>query len=95
MESTVFFSFLISMAIGIATGLGELIGLAATAHLSVYLIWFRLKFVYGFDPEDKPLHLLLVYLMDVGTLILFAGITFKLMKMKGQGIRNFIKGVDK
>ncbi|WP_029034130.1 DUF389 domain-containing protein [Salinimicrobium terrae] len=100
MESTVLFSFLISMAIGIAAGLGavddagrrELIGLAATAHISVYPIWFGFKFIYGFDADDKPWHLLLVYLMDVGTLILFASITFKLMKMKGAGIKNFIKG---
>ena len=102
-ESTVLFSFLISMAVGIAAGLGavddagrrELIGLAATAHISVYPIWFGLKFIYGFDPEDKPLHLLLVYLMDVGTLILFAGITLKIMKMRGAGIKNFIKGLTK
>lgn len=98
METSVLFSFLISMSIGIAAGLGavddagrrELIGLAATAHISVYPIWFGLKLIYGFDPGDKPWHLLLVYLMDVGTLVLFAGITFKLMKMRGEGIKNFI-----
>ena len=101
METTVLFSFLISMSIGIAAGLGavddagrrELIGLAATAHISIYPIWFGLKFIYGFDPEDKPLHLLLVYLMDVVTLVVFAGLTFKLMKMKGKGIKNFIQGL--
>jgi hypothetical protein len=100
-ESTVFFSFLISMVVGIAAGFAaiddagrrELIGLAATAHISVYPIWFGLKFVYGFDPSDKPWHLLMVYFMDVGTLILFAGLTLKLMKMKGDGIKNFLKGV--
>jgi hypothetical protein len=100
-ESSWLFSFLISMAVGIAAGFAaiddagrrELIGLAATAHISVYPIWFGLKFVYGFDPSDKPWHLLLVYLMDVGTLVLFAGLTFKLMKMNGAGIKNFLKGV--
>ena len=98
-ETTFLFSFLISMAIGIAAGLGstddagrkELIGLAATAHISVYPIWFGLKVIYGFDHADKPLHILWIYLLDVATLILFAGLTFKLMKMKGQGIRNFLK----
>lgn len=97
-ESSLLFSFLISMAVGIAAGLGsiddagrrELIGLAATAHISVYPIWFGLKIVYGFDPTDKPLHLLLVYLMDVVTLIGFAVLTFKLMKMKGEGIKNYL-----
>ncbi|WP_029033392.1 hypothetical protein [Salinimicrobium terrae] len=101
MESTILFSFLISMAVGIAAGLAavddagrrELIGLAATAHISVYPIWFGLKFIYGFEPEDNPWHVLLIYLMDVGTLIFFAGITFKLIKMKGEGIKNFIKGL--
>lgn len=100
-ETTVLFSFLISMAIGIAAGLGsiddagrrELIGLAATAHISVYPIWFGLKFIYGFDHSDKPWHLLQVYLMDVVTLVFFAGITFKIMGMKGKGIRNFIQGI--
>lgn len=98
-ESSILFSFLISMAVGIAAGFAaiddagrrELIGLAATAHISVYPIWFGLKFVYGFEPVDKPLHLLLVFLMDVGTLILFAGLTFKIMKMKGKGIKNFLQ----
>lgn len=99
-ETSVLFSFLISMAVGIAAGFGsiddagrrELIGLAATAHISVYPIWFGMKFVYGFDPHDKPWHLLQIYLMDVGVLILFAAITFKTMKMKGKGINNFLKG---
>ena len=98
-ETTFLYSFLISMVIGIAAGLGstddagrrELIGLAATAHISVYPIWFGLKIIYGFDHSDNPLHILWIYLVDVGTLILFAGLTFKLMKMKGQGIRNFVK----
>lgn len=98
-ETTFFFSLLISMAIGIAAGLGstddagrkELIGLAATAHISVYPIWFGLKAIYGFDPSDKPLQILWVYLMDVATLIFFAGLTFKFMRMKGRGIKNFLK----
>jgi hypothetical protein len=100
-ESSILFSFFISMAVGIAAGFGaiddagrrELIGLAATAHISVYPIWFGLKFVYGFEPADKPLHLLLVFFMDVATLIFFAGLTFKIMKMKGNGIKNFLKGL--
>ena len=98
-ETTFLYSFIISMTIGIAAGLGstddagrrELIGLAATAHVSVYPIWFGLKVIYGFDHSDKPFHILWIYLLDVGTLILFAGLTFKFMKMKGQGIRNFLK----
>lgn len=94
-------SFLLAMVIGIAAGLGdvddagrrELIGLAATAHISVYPVWFGLKFIFGFEPSDKPMEHMLVYLMDVATLTLFAGITYKLMRMHGKGIKRFIKGM--
>ena len=93
-------SFLLSMIIGSAAGFGgvddagrrELIGLAATAHISVYPVWFGMKFIFGFDPSDKPWEFLWVFLMDVATLTLFSGIVFKLMKMHGKGIRRFIKG---
>ena len=72
-------SFLLSMTIGIAAGFGaiddagrrDLIGFAATAHISVYPAWFGMKFIFGFDPSDKPMEFLLVFLMDVATLTLF------------------------
>ena len=94
-------SFLLAMVIGIAAGLAdvddggrrELIGLAATAHISVYPVWFGLKIIFGFDHGDKPMEHLLVFLMDVATLTLFAAITYKLMKMKGEGIRRFVKRI--
>ena len=99
-ESSVMFSFVISLSIGIAAGLAavddggrrELIGLAATAHLAVYPIWFGLKFIYGFEPSDEPLHFLWVFFMDIFTITFFAAATFKIMQMKGDGIRRFIKG---
>lgn len=98
-ETPLFFSFLISTAIGIAAGFAamddagrrELIGLAATAHLAVYPAWFGMKFVFGFDPSDKPMEFLLAFGMDVITIILFAALTFKVMKMRGEGIRSFVK----
>lgn len=98
-ETPLFFSFLISTAIGIAAGFAamddagrrELIGLAATAHLAVYPAWFGMKFIFGFDPSDKPMELLLAFGMDVVTITLFAAFTFKLMKMKGRGIRSFVQ----
>ena len=91
--------FLISAAIGIAAGFGtiddagrrELIGLAATAHLAVYPAWFGMKFVFGFDASDKPLEFLMVFLMDVITITVFAGLTLKIMKMRGKGIRRFVR----
>lgn len=96
-------SFLIAVAIGIAAGLAavddagrrELIGLAATAHISVYPVWFGMKFIFGFAPTDKPVESLLIFLMDVITLILFAAVTFKIMKMHGSGIRRFVNGLQK
>lgn len=98
-ETPLLFSFLISMVIGIAAALAssddagrrELIGLAATAHVSIYPAWFGLKFIYGFDPGDKPLELLGVFLMDVLTIIIFSILTFKFLKMKGSGIRRFVR----
>lgn len=98
-ESSFFFSFLISAVIGSAAGFGviddsgrrELIGLAATAHLSIYPLWFGLKIIYGFEPEDKPTEHLLVFLMDFTTITLAAAGVLMLMKMKGKGIRKFIR----
>lgn len=96
-ETPVMFSFLISILIGAAAGLGsvddagrrELIGLAATAHLAVYPLWFGLKFAFGFDPADKPIHFLLIFVMDFMTISFSAFIVYLLMKMKGKGIRHF------
>lgn len=101
-EIPVAISFGISVIIGIAAGLAsvddagkrELIGLAATATLSVFPIWFGLKFVYGFDPSDNPVKLFLVFLMGVVTFLLSAWIIFKLMGMRGRGIARFLKSSD-
>lgn len=102
-ETPLFFSFLISAAIGVAAGFAamddagrrELIGLAATAHLSVYPAWFGMKFVFGFDPSDNPMEFLLAFGMDVVTIVVFAALTFKIMKMRGEGIRNFVRRKEK
>ncbi|RDV11918.1 hypothetical protein DXT99_23110 [Pontibacter diazotrophicus] len=91
--------FFLSTAIGIAAGLGavddagrrELIGLAATAHISVYPAWFGLKLVFGFDEGDKWIEHLLTFAINVTSLTLAAGITFALMRMKGGGIRRFVR----
>lgn len=97
-ETPVAFSFLISLVIGIAAGFGsiddagrrELIGLAATAHLSIYPIWFGLKFAFGFDASDKPWELLLVFLMDIVTITFAAYAVYLIMKTRGEGIKNFL-----
>ena len=96
------FNLILSVVIGAAAGFGsvddagrrELIGLAATAHLAVYPIWFGLKFIYGFKPEDKPWQSLGMFAMDTVVIMVCALIVLKLMKMKGSGIRRFMKRVS-
>ncbi len=95
--------FLLSTAIGVAAGLGavddagrrELIGLAATAHISVYPAWFGLRLIFGFDEGDKWAEHLLTFGINVTSLTLAAGITFGLMRMKGRGIRRFVMDMNK
>jgi nucleoside permease NupC len=90
------------VAIGVAAGLAttdeagnkELIGLAATAHVSIYPAWFGLKFIFGFNPSDKPMEFLLAFGIDVLTIIVFAALTFWLIQMKGDGIRSFVKAKE-
>ena len=101
LETKLLFNVILSITIGIAAGFGavddagrrELIGLAATAHLSVYPVWFGLKFVYGFDAADKPWEALGMFVMDTFLISLFAFLVFKLMKMRGKGIRKFVRSM--
>ncbi|WP_162052163.1 DUF389 domain-containing protein [Pontibacter pamirensis] len=90
--------FFLASAIGIAAGLAavddagrrELIGLAATAHITVYPAWFGLKIISGFDEGDKWTEHLLTFCINVTSLTVAAGITLALMRMKGEGIRRFV-----
>ena len=90
--------FILSMVIGIAAALGtvddagrkEFVGLAATAHISIYPAWFGLKLVFGFDPSDKWQEHLLTFGINVTSLTVAAAITLALMGMHGSGIRRFI-----
>ena len=92
---------ILSLIIGTAAALAavddagrrELIGLAATAHVSIYPAWFGLKLVFGFDTADKPAEHLLTFGTNVFMLTLAAGITFSLMRMRGKGIRKFVAGI--
>ncbi|MGK7391622.1 MAG: hypothetical protein ACNS60_14810 [Candidatus Cyclobacteriaceae bacterium M2_1C_046] len=92
-------SFLISLIIGLAAGFGaiddagrrELIGLAATAHVSVYPAWFGMKFIFGFDHDDEPVSYLVTFLIDVTTITVASAVVFKLMKMHGSGIKKFVR----
>ncbi|MDX5345944.1 MAG: hypothetical protein LPK19_01745 [Hymenobacteraceae bacterium] len=96
--STPLSGMLLSLVIGMAAAFGaiddagrrELVGLAATAHISVYPAWFGLKLVYGFNASDHWQEHLLTFCINVTALTLAAGITFIITGMKGKGIRRFV-----
>lgn len=102
-EIPLIFSFLISLAIGVAAGLAatdeagnkELIGLAATAHVSIYPAWFGMKLIHGFLPSERPMDHLLAFGVDVLTITVFAALTFMFVKMNGEGIRRFVRAKEK
>ncbi|MDX5437176.1 MAG: hypothetical protein LPK03_08275 [Pontibacter sp.] len=89
---------LLSAVIGAAAALGavddagrrELIGLAATAHISVYPAWFGLKLIFGLDAGDNWEEHLLTFGVNVLSLTLIAGITFAVMQMRGGGVRRYV-----
>lgn len=89
---------ILSAIIGLAAALAsvddagrrELIGLAATAHISVYPAWFGLYLVFNISDQHKAGEHLASFVINVTVLALTAGITYGLVKMKGEGIRNFI-----
>ncbi|HEV7332693.1 MAG TPA: hypothetical protein VGN63_16760 [Flavisolibacter sp.] len=92
---------LLAAAIGVAAGLGsiddagrrELIGLAATAHISIYPAWLGLQVVFGEAGPHKITEHLLSFLINVVTLIFAAIITYAVAGMQGDGIRKFTRGI--
>lgn len=50
-----------------------------------------MKFIFGFEPPDEPLNYLVTFLIDVATITFFAAAVFKFMKIKGRGIKKFVK----
>lgn len=91
--------FILSVVIGVAAALAaiddagrrELIGLAATAHISVHPAWIGLHLVFGFDDNAALQNHLLVFCINLTTLTMAATITFSIVKMHGAGIRKFVK----
>lgn len=94
--------FILSLVIGAAAGFAavddagrrELVGLAATAHISVYPAWFGLKLIFGFDEGSKWPEHLLAFGINVTSLTVAAAIVFALMGMKGKGIRRFVSRMN-
>jgi hypothetical protein len=91
--------FIIAFIIGIAAGLAvaddagrrELIGLAATAHITVLPAWLGISFVFGFPEESKITERLLTFGVTVSTLIAAAVGAYALLGLKGGGVRRFTK----
>ncbi|MBC5991973.1 DUF389 domain-containing protein [Pontibacter cellulosilyticus] len=96
--STPLEGFVLSLIIGIAAGMAatddagrrELIGLAATAHISVHPAWVGLQLVFEADNTTRLLDHLLIFGINITTLTLAAAITFAIMRMRGDGIRRFV-----
>ena len=95
--SGIVFSAIIGVAAALASiddaGRRELIGLAATAHISIYPAWLGLHVVLGIGDEPKAMEYLFSFAMNVVTLILAAILTFALAGIRGEGIRKFIRSL--
>ncbi len=91
---------ILSAIIGIAAALGsiddagrrELIGLAATAHISIYPAWFGLQWVFGNAGAHHAAAYLFSFLIHVAVLIFAAIVTYAFTGMRGEGIKRFISG---
>lgn len=91
--------FVIALVVGIAAALAsaddagrrELIGLAATAHITILPAWFGISLVFGFPEAATVGERLLSFGISVGTLIIAASATYALLGMRGEGLRRFAK----
>ena len=91
--------FLIALVVGIAAGLAsaddagrrELIGLAATAHITVLPAWFGIASVFGLPEAKTVAERFLSFGISVGTLTAAATATYALLGMHGGGLRRFAR----
>lgn len=92
---------LLSSVIGLAAAIAsiddagrrELIGLAATAHIAVYPAWMGLYLAFDSADHHKAQEHMLFFLTNITTLSATAAVTYALVKMKGEGIRTFIRHI--
>lgn len=91
--------FAIALIIGIAAGLAsiddagrrELIGLAATAHISILPAWFGISLVSGFPDTHTTIERCMAFAINVTTLILAAVAVYVCFKMQGEGLRRYAR----
>lgn len=87
---TLLSGFFISLIIGIAAALAsaddagrrELIGLAATAHLTLIPAWFGINLVFGFPDKHQVMERGLAFGINVGALTLGALAVYWLLRLR-------------
>ena len=90
-------SFLISLVVGIAAGLGvaddvgrrELIGLAATAQVALLPAWLGISLVFGFPAETSALQRVATFGLIVVTIVAAATATFAFLGVPAEAIQRF------
>lgn len=85
-------SFLISVGVGIAAGLAtaddvgrrEMIGLAATAQITLLPSWLGISLVFGFSPVETspPGQRLLTFIVNLATIVIASLITYAAIGMR-------------
>lgn len=93
---------LIALLIGVCAALAaaddagrrELIGLAATAHITVLPAWLGIELVLGLPEAKTVAERLFSFGLSVGALIAAAAITFAGIRLGGEGVRRFAQGAS-
>lgn len=86
--------FVIALVVGVAAALAsaddsgrrELIGLAATAHISVLPAWFGIALVFGMADVETTSERLLSFVVSVVTLTGSATITYAVLRLRRDGV---------
>jgi hypothetical protein len=97
-------SFLISLGVGVTAGLAaaddvgrrELIALAATAQTALLPAWFGIRLVYGpaTGDMDPPSERVLVYAVNVVTIVAAALATFAATGMRTSAVQRYAQGAS-
>jgi hypothetical protein len=100
---TLLTGFVISLIIGTAAAIAtsddagrkELIGLAATAHLTVLPAWFGISLVFGFPDTATTVERITEFGINTVTITLAATAVFASLKMRGGGLRRVSRRTSK
>lgn len=92
----------IGLIIGVAAGFAaaddagrrELIGLAATAHITILPAWLGVALVFGPGEQGLILERCIQFALSVGALILAATAVLAFMGMRGKGVRTYARKTE-